>query len=85
MREAGVNLRAGDRFVAKEGGDSVDIHAIFQKTHSECVSKTMEGDVLLNLGEFDESGNVETQFITRQIGKHQASLFVFTEQFDCCR
>ena len=78
-------MRAGDGFVAEKGGDGVDVHAIFQKSHSECVSKTVEGDVLLNLGEFEESGNVETQFITRQIGKHQASLFVFTEQFDCRR
>ena len=78
LREAGVDLRACDGFVPEEGGDGVDVHAIFQKTHSECVSKTVEGDVLLNLGEFEESGNVETQFITRQIGKHQASLFVFT-------
>ena len=46
------------------------------------MSPQMEGDVLLNLGEFEESGNVETQFITRQIGKHQASLSVFTEQFN---
>ena len=82
--EAGVDLSACDGFVPEEGGDSVDVHAIFQKTHSECVPEAMEGDVLLNLGEFEESGNVETQFITRQIGKHQASLFVFTEQFDCC-
>ena len=39
--------------MAKEGGDSVDVHAIFQKTHSECVSKTVEGDVFLNLGKFE--------------------------------
>lgn len=82
MREAGVDLRAGDCFVTKQGGDSVDVHAIFQKTHSECVSKTVEGDVLLNLGEFEESGNVKTQFITTQIGKYQAFLFRFTEQFN---
>ena len=83
--EAGVDLGAGDRFVAEKGGDGVYVHAIFQKTHSECVSKTVEGYVLLNLGEFEESGNVETQFITRQIGKHQASLLRFAELFNCRR
>ena len=76
-------MRACDGFMAEEGGNSVDVHSVFQEAHSEGVSETVEGDVLLNLGEFEESGNVETQFITRQVGKHQASLFVFTEQFDC--
>ena len=85
MREAGVDLRACDGFMAKEGGDSVDVHAIFQKTHSECVPEAMEGDALLNLGEFEESGNVETQFIARQIWKYQASLFRFTKQLYCRR
>ena len=51
--QAGVDLRAGDCFVTKQGGDSVDVHAIFQKTHSECVPEAMEGDVFLNLGEFE--------------------------------
>ena len=39
--------------MAKQGGDGVDVHAIFQKTHSECVSEAVEGDVFLNLGEFE--------------------------------
>jgi hypothetical protein len=38
--------------MAKEGGDSVDVHAIFQKTHSECVAEAVEGYVLLYLREF---------------------------------
>ena len=50
--EAGVDLGAGDRFVAEQGGDSVDVHAIFQKTHSECGAEAVEGDVFLYLGEF---------------------------------
>ena len=65
--------------MAKEGGDGVDVHAIFQKTHSECVPETMEGDVFLNLGKFEESGDVKTQFITTQIWKYQAFLFRFAE------
>ena len=42
LREAGVDLGAGDRFVAEKGGDGVDVHAIFQKTHSECVPEAVE-------------------------------------------
>ena len=72
-------MSACDGFMAEKGGDGVDIYSVFQEAHSECVSKTVEGDVLLNLGEFEESGNVETQFITSQIGKYQAFLFRFTE------
>ena len=53
MREAGVDLGAGDWFVTKQGGDSVDVHAIFQKTHSECVPEAVEGEVFLNLGKFE--------------------------------
>ena len=39
--------------MTKEGGDGVYVHAIFQKAHSEGVAKAMEGDVFLNLGEFE--------------------------------
>ena len=35
------------------------------------MSRAVEGDMFLNLGEFEEPRDVETQFITRQIGKHQ--------------
>lgn len=69
--------------MTEEGGDGVYIHAIVYKSHSECVPKAMEGDMFLNLGEFEEPRDVETQFITRQIGKHQTPLFVFAEQLDC--
>ena len=51
--EAGVDLGAGDRFVAEEGGNGIDIHAILQKAHRKCMSKVVKGDVLLNLGEFE--------------------------------
>ena len=68
-------MSACDGFMAEKGGDGVDVHSVFQEAHSEGVAEAVEGYVLLNLGEFEESGNVETQFITRQIGKHQASFF----------
>ena len=51
--EAGVDLGACDGFMAEEGGDGVDVHAIFQKTHRECVPEAVEGDVFLNLGKFE--------------------------------
>jgi len=59
LREASVDLRTGDRFVTEEGGDGVYIHAIVYKSHSECVPKAMEGDMFLNLGEFEEPRDVE--------------------------
>ena len=49
LREAGVDLRAGDCFVTKQGGDSVDVHAISQKTHSECVPEAVEGKIVTGI------------------------------------
>ena len=46
-------MRAGDRFVPEKSGDGVDVHAIFQEAHSECVPEAVEGDVFLNLGKFE--------------------------------
>ena len=42
MREAGVDLRACDGFMAKQGGDSVDIYSVFQEAHSEGVASDVE-------------------------------------------
>jgi hypothetical protein len=39
--------------MAKEGGDGVYVHSVFQEAHSECVPEAMEGDVFLNLGKFE--------------------------------
>lgn len=39
--------------MAEECGDGIDIHAIFQKAHRKGVPEAVEGDVLLNLGEFE--------------------------------
>ena len=46
-------MSACDGFMAEKGGDGVDIHSVFQEAHSECVPEAMEGDVFLNLGEFE--------------------------------
>ena len=78
-------MSACDGFVAEKGGDGIDVHSVSQEAHSEGVAEAVEGYVLLNLGEFEESGNVETQFITTQIGEYQAFLFGFAKQFDCRR
>lgn len=40
--EAGVNLGACDGFVPEEGGDSVDVHSVFQEAHSEGVAARLE-------------------------------------------
>ena len=50
--EAGVDLSACDGFVPEEGGDSVDVHSVFQEVHSEGVAEAVEGYVLLYLREF---------------------------------
>ena len=49
--QTGVDLSACDGFVPEEGGDSVDVHSVFQEAHSEGVAETMEGYVLIYLRE----------------------------------
>ena len=46
-------MRACDGFMAKQGGDGVNINSVVKKAHSECVPEAVEGDVFLNLGEFE--------------------------------
>ena len=48
------------------------------------MTQAVEGGVLLNLSEFEESGNVETHLVLGQIQEYLTFLFRFTEQFDCC-
>ena len=50
--ETGVDLSTCDGFVPEKSSDGVDVHSVFQEAHSEGVAKAVEGDVLLNLGEF---------------------------------
>ena len=40
-------------FVPEEGGDGVDVNAVFKKAHSEGVAEAVKGDMLLYLCEFE--------------------------------